>query len=367
MKRLLFARGVFAIVGVMTVVVFFNRADATLYSQTNLVSDVPGLAKVLDANLVNPWGIAYGGTGPLWVANNHTGTATLYDGNTGAAQGLVVTIPGGAPTGEVYNAGSGFNSDRFIFAGEDGTIAGWRGALGTTAETLVLGSPDHIYKGLAIATVGVNDYIYAADFHGGKVDVYPGTGGAPSLPGTFTDPALPAGYAPFGIQNIGGQIYVAYAVQDATQHDEVAGPGAGIVDIYTTSGVFVKRLISNGGVLNAPWGMTVAPAGFGDFSGDLLVGNFGDGLINAFDAAGAPLGVLRDGLGNPIVNEGLWGLTFGNGGTGGPADALFITVGVDDENHGLLARIRAIPEPLTTVLLMLAGAAGGLRATARRR
>jgi len=331
------------------------QADgANSFTQTNLVSDIPGMAKTPDPNLVNPWGVSFSPTSPFWISDNGTGLATLYNG-AGDIIPLVVAVPppGSAPTGQVFNSSSSFNGDLFIFATEGGTITGWRGALGTTAETLSPGTGG-VYKGLAIATTPNGTYLYATDFHNNSINVFPGTG-APSLSGTFTDPNLPAGYAPFNIQTIGGKLYVTYAVQDAAKHDDVSGPGHGIVDVFDLQGNFLQRLISNG-PLNSPWGMAIAPTGFGSFGNDLLVGNFGDGTINAFDpSTGNFLGQLDGANGMPLVNLGLWDLTFGNGGSGGSKSDLFFTAGIPGdgmvEDHGLFGSIVPTPEPGTFALL----------------
>jgi uncharacterized protein (TIGR03118 family) len=327
---------------------------ANSFTQTNLVSDIPGMAKTTDPNLVNPWGVSFSSGSPFWISDNGTGLATLYNGAGGIIP-LVVTVPppGSAPTGQVFNSSSSFNGDLFIFATEGGTITGWRGALGTTAETLSPGTGG-VYKGLAIATTPNGTYLYATDFHNNSITVFPGTG-APSLPGNFTDPSLPAGYAPFNIQIIGGKLYVTYAVQDAAKHDDVSGPGHGIVDVFDLQGNFLQRLISNG-PLNSPWGMAIAPTGFGNFGNDLLVGNFGDGTINAFDpSTGNFLGQLDGANGMPLINLGLWDLTVGNGGNGGSKSALYFTAGIPGdgmvEDHGLFGRIAPTPEPGTSALL----------------
>jgi uncharacterized protein (TIGR03118 family) len=329
------------------------------FSQTNLVSDIPGLAKTTDPDLVNPWGVSFGPTSPFWVSDNGTGLATLYDG-AGNKLGLVVTIPNGGlsahPTGQVFNSTSAFNNDRFIFATEDGTIAGWRGALGTTAEILAPNSVDAVYKGLAIVTIGFNSYLYATDFHNNRITVLPSSG-APPLTGNFTDPSLPAGYAPFNIQNIDGKLYVTYAVQDGAKHDDVSGSGHGIVDVFDTNGNFLGRLVT-GGKLNSPWGMAVAPMGFGGFGGDLLIGNFGDGIINAYNpSTGSWIAQLDGTDGKPIVNLGLWDLTFGNGGSGGSTSDLYFTAGIPGdgmvEDHGLFGSIMPTPEPSSLLLVGL--------------
>jgi uncharacterized protein (TIGR03118 family) len=349
------------------------RADgiSNNFTQTNLVSDIPGLAKTTDPDLINPWGVAFSAASPFWVSDNGTGKSTLYNGD-GVKQGLVVTIPGtggdpGAPTGMVFNSSTNFNSDLFIFAGENGTITGWRGALGTTAEPLVNSTGiGAVYKGLAIGTTAQGTYLYAADFHNNQITTIPGTG-APALTGAFTDSNLPAGYAPFNIQNINGKLYVTYALQDAARHDDVSGAGHGIVDVFDLNGNLLQRLIT-GGSLNSPWGMAIAPAGFGSFGSDLLVGNFGDGTINAFDPhTGNLLGQLDGSSGLPIVNLGLWDLTFGNGGKGGSASDLYFTAGFAAEDHGLLGSIAPTPAPEPGALALLASGFLALFAYQRRR
>ncbi len=320
---------------------------ATGYIQINLVSDIPLVAAHTDSNLVNPWGMASSATSPIWVSDNRTGVATLYNGS-GIALGLVVSIPKpgggaspGAPTGIVFNSTSDFSSDRFIFATEDGTIAGWSG--GTTASLEVDDSGSGaVYKGIALGNNGTANFLYATDFHNGAISVFDKNFTPVTLSGSFTDPNLPAGFAPFGIQNIGGILIVTYAKQDAAKHDDVPGAGNGYVDEFDMNGNFLKRLIS-AGVLNSPWGLAKAPAGFGDLSGDLLVGNFGDGRINTFDpSTGAFLDTLNDSLGNPIVVQGLWGLLFGNGGNGGAQTECFFSAGIPGsgsvEDHGLFGK-----------------------------
>ena len=337
-------------------------AHAT-YIQTNLVTDDGVGNTTADPNLINPWGMAASATSPIWVSDNGTGLASLYNG-AGDTQALVVTVPhalGGnapsTPTGQVFNGGSEFNGDRFIFATADGTISGWRGALGTNAELLVDNSPSGAgYKGLAIADIAGDTYLYAADFSGGKIDVMKGAG-APGITGNFTDPNLPSGYAPFNIQYIGGNLVVTYAKQDATGMDDIAGPGNGFVDVFDTNGNLIKRLVS-GGALNSPWGVALAPIDFGQFSNALLVGNSGDGIINAYDfLTGNLLGSLDDITNNPITIDGLRALSFGNGGNGGLTNELFFTAGPNDGANGLLGKITSdsmsgsVPEPATLGLL----------------
>jgi uncharacterized protein (TIGR03118 family) len=266
-------------------------ADAvTLYEQHNLVSDISGVADYLDSNLVNPWGIASSSTSLFWISDNQTGVSTIYNGS-GQPNALIVTIPPpsgvtspSSPTGVVFNGSSDFSGARFIFATEDGTIAGWSSSSGTVAPLQVDNSGlGAVYTGLAIGSNISGNFLYAANFSTGTIDVYDTNYNQAFLAGSFTDPALPAGYAPFNIQNIGGKLYVTYALQDTSKQDAVAGAGNGIVDVYDTNGIFLQRLVSQGGYLNAPWGLSLAPAMFGDFSNDLLIGNFGDGSINAFD------------------------------------------------------------------------------------
>jgi uncharacterized protein (TIGR03118 family) len=265
-------------------------------------------------------------------------------------------------TGQVFNgSGSAFNGDSFLFVSEDGTISGWRGALGSSAETLLAGSSANVYKGTALATIGANTYLYAANFRRGTIDVTKGSGGAPSLTGTFTDPGLPAGYAPFNIENIGGSLYVTYAVQDGTQQDDVAGAGHGIVNVFDLQGNLVRRVVT-GGPLNSPWGMALAPSSFGEFAGDLLVGNSGDGRINVFDIVTSSfLGVLEDINGKAIAIDGLWGLTPGYGGSGGSDQSIYFSAGPGNETHGLfgvlVAAPSSVPEPGTLALLGIATAA----------
>lgn len=334
-----------------------RRADAQVrFHQTNLVSDVPGLALHLDADLVNPWGISSSASGFFWVSDAGTGRSTLYNG-AGDKQPLVVTIPfpgGGqaSPTGQVFaNVGafqlSNGGNAVFLFATEEGTIAGWNGAAGTSAITMVDNSVFASYTGLALSGSGTAARLYAADFAAGTIGVFNDTFGS-ILGGGFADPTLPAGYSPFNVQNVGGTLYVAYAQLDPITHEEVTGPGLGIVNAFDLNGNYLRRVVGPGGVLDAPWGFALAPAGFGDLGGALLVGNFGDGQINAFDPlTGAFRGTLLDQLGAPLANEGLWGLKFGNGGNGGTAGVLYFAAGIDDEAHGLFGAISAVPEPGT--------------------
>ena len=335
------------------------HSEGHLYKQHNLVSDGFVSADHNDINMVNAWGVSFNPTGPVWVANNGTGTSTLYDGN-GNPLSLIVQIPspanpngGGTPTGIVFNGTTDFvvsknsvsGASRFIFATEDGEIAGWAPNVDPTHAVPVVdnsASTGAVYKGLAIIAGGSDSMLYAADFHNKRIDVFDKTFAKKVLPvGAFVDPMLPGGYAPFGLQAINGEIYVSYAKrnQNPNINDEVQGQGFGYVDAFDPNGLFIKR-VASAGKLNAPWGIALAPAGFGRFSGRLLVGNFGDGRINAFDlATGEFVGQLKAANGVPIQIDGLWGLAFGNGFAGQPVNTLFFAAGPGDEAHGLYGRI----------------------------
>jgi uncharacterized protein (TIGR03118 family) len=328
------------------------------YVQHNLVSDIRGRADHLDPKLVNPWGISFNPTGPFWISDNGTGVTTVYDGQGRPApmrNPLTVTIPPplgvtppSAPTGQVFNGTGGFPLTPglpalFIFATEDGTISGWNpGANSTQAIRKVdRASFGAVYKGLAIAPSPAGVHIYAANFRAGTIDVFDTNFNPVTLAGIFFDPTIPAGFAPFNIQNIDGQLFVTYAKQDGARKDDVAGPGNGYVNVFDTNGVFVRRFAS-AGTLNSPWGVVRARAGFGAFSNHLLIGNFGDGKINAFEpASGVFRGQLQDGKRKAIQIDGLWALVFGNGGMGGDTDKLYFTAGIEDEKHGLFGQIRA--------------------------
>jgi uncharacterized protein (TIGR03118 family) len=316
---------------------------ANVYKKRNLVSDIDGVARITDPNLVNPWGLAFGPTTPAWVSDNGTDVSTLYSGGVRKSipvtLPLVVGIPDGAPTGLVFNGTGGFKVNgapaRFIFDSEAGTITAWNAG---TAAVTVATTPGAIYKGLAIASKGSATMLYAANFHAATIDVFNDSFAPVTVPGGFADPNLPPGYAPFNVQEIAGRLVVAYAKQDADAEDEIAGPGLGYVDVFDTGGHLLRRLISQG-ALNAPWGLAVAPRQFGPFSGDLLVGNFGDGAINAYDPrTGDFRGTLQNKDGNQIKINGLWALRFGNG-VIGTAHTLLFTAGIADEAHGLFGEI----------------------------
>jgi uncharacterized protein (TIGR03118 family) len=346
-----------------------NTANG-FYQQTNLVSDLPNIAKFQDPNLVNPWGLSHGPTTPWWVSDNGTGVATLYNGGGQAfpvGSPLVVTIPPpkdspagttAAPTGNVFNGTSGFvvtegmvsGPSLFIFATEDGTISGWNRNVDVTHAILEVDrstvGAGAVYKGLAIGSIGSGTFIYATNFRFGTVEMFDSSF---NLVGSFTDPKLANTcplpnqcYAPFGIQNIGGNLYVTFALQDAEHHDDVAGPAHGFVDVFDTSGNLIRQLVLHGR-LNSPWGLTLAPADFGRFSNDLLVGNFGDGRINAIDPkSGDFLGQLRDQANRPITIDDLWALGFGNDANAGLHNELFFTAGINDEADGLFGKIAAV-------------------------
>lgn len=335
------------------------------YSATSLVEDLAGgAAGTTDPDLVNPWGIAFGPTSVVWVANNHGETSTLYDGN-GRPSTLIVQLPSGADaasfdaTGIVFNGTADFlvsGADRtgpavFIFDGEGGSIAGWSPDVALTqAITMYTASDGAVYKGLTLANNGNGNFLYATDFANGKIDVFDATFAKQAPTATsfaFNDPALPDGYAPFGIQAIkngaGGatQLYVSYAKRDENEPDDDApGPGLGIVNVFDTNGNLLEHLIGEGGKLNAPWGIALAPADFGTLSNALLVGNFGDGTIHGYDpSSGQYLGAVTDAAGTPFAVPGLWGIAFGNDALNQPHATLFFAAGTNDEANGRYGRI----------------------------
>jgi uncharacterized protein (TIGR03118 family) len=329
-----------------------DMPDGTRFRVRNLVSDNrnanPALHK--DAHLVNAWGLAFGQGTAAWVADNGTGVSTVYDGNGNALppmHPLVVTIPGGAPTGLVANPTDLFKVGKggtrgvslFLFSSEAGKISGWSPAVDPTSAVVGFSASNTIYKGLALARAGGTAFLYATDFHDAKIDVFDGAFNLVHPPGGFVDPNIPSGFAPFGIRNLGGNLYVTFAKQDADRVDDVHGPHLGFVDVFDPTGHLLHRLVSRG-LLNAPWGLAVAPASFGHFGRALLVGNFGDGTINAYSpTSGEFRGTLRKVNRSKIVIDGLWGLSFGNGVDAQPTGTLFFTAGPNDEAHGLFGRI----------------------------
>lgn len=326
------------------------------FAQTNLVSNVPGLAKTTDPNLTNPWGVAFGATSPFWISNQGSGTSTLYDG-AGNIVPLVVNIPPGTPpatgpTGQVFNGTTDFvlpngKASAFIFDTLNGTLAGWNGSAGTNAVQ-VSSTPGALYTGLALASSGGSNFLYAADATG-QIRVFNSTFQQISLPGHFTDPNAQAGFVPFNIQLIGSSLYVTYA-QLTPQGEGLPG---GYIDVFNTDGTFVQRL-ATGGPLNAPWGVTLAPSTFGSFGNDLLVGNFGNGEILAYSQSGTFLGTLNGVNGQPIVNDNLWALEFRAGGTNNDPNALYFTAGIGGEQNGLFGDLTvATPEPTLAAPVVL--------------
>jgi uncharacterized protein (TIGR03118 family) len=333
----------------MTLALVSLPAAAQKATPTNLTSDIPDVGAFTDANLVNPWGMVAAPGGPWWISDNGSGLSTLYNGS-GKPEALVVTIPSatgsgpGSPDGIVFNSTSDFQiggeSATFLYSTEDGTISGWTG--GTSATIAVNNNPAAVYKGLALGSANSANYLYAANFRNGTVDVFDKNYAPFSFgSGTFVDPDIPSGFAPFNVVNMGNsQLAVTYAKQDAAKHDEVFGPGFGYVTIFSTSGTLVSRL-PHTPYLNAPWAVVMAPAsGFGGFSGDILVGQFGSGVIAAYTPAGAFVGLLFNPAILQLQIDGLWGLGFGNGAMGsGPTTTLYFTAGPYGENHGILGSI----------------------------
>jgi len=336
------AKTILLVVAAASFIAAAARADS--YSWENLQSDIAGVAEHVDPNLANPWGMAASSGGTIWVSDNGTGVSTLYQ-QSGAANSLVVTIPtamqnreGGNPTGVVFNSTPFFkvtsngNSQpsRFIFVSEDGSISGWSPQLDQTHAIIAVdngtnnGSKSAIYKGVTLGVANGHNFLYAANFHTGRVETYDENFHSVN-PHGFADPTLPAGYAPFGIRNINGQIYVTYALQDAKKRDDVPGAGHGFVNVFDTGGNFVRRLISNGN-LNSPWGLALV-------EGELWVGNFGDGKINNYDpTTGAFLETISRADGTPLAFEGLWDLL--------PLEkGVYFTAGIADEEHGLFGVI----------------------------
>jgi len=337
---------------------------ATVYFQTNLASDIPGLAANTDANLKNPWGMSFNATSPFWVSNQGSNNSTLFNG-AGVRQALTVSTPFG-PTGQVFNSAGAGNfllpagtgptpaAATFIFDTLSGSIAGWNAAQGNpagVAATMFQATDGAVFTGLAIA----NNVLYAADFANARIDVFNNAFTPTTVPGGFVDASVPAGYRPYNIQAIGGSLYVEYAKADPITGRAATTPNTGIVNVFSFNGVLQQRLATDTH-LNSPWGVTQAPAGFGDFGGDILVGNFGDGTISAFD----PLTLLFEGTinglsGSPIVNSGLWAINFRAPGSGFDPNTLFLNAGINGEANGLFAEIQQAPEPGTFLMLTLAG------------
>jgi uncharacterized protein (TIGR03118 family) len=351
-------------------------APGSAYRQTNFISDIPGLAPVLDPLLVNPWGLTFRGTSPFWIVNNGTSTTQLVKGDVSGAPVTLnptptpqptppvpqtVNIPGGLPTGTVGNSTSDFQitppgggtpaAANFIFDSITGNITAWNGASGSTAQNVV-SNPGHTYTGLAIGSNPGGNRLYAADFANNHIDVFNGTFTATTVTGGFIDATIPAGFAPFNIQNLGGSLYVTYAKVGTGGHD-APGVGNGFVRKFNTDGMRDPTFAINNGALNSPWGLTIAPASFGIFGGKLLVGNFGEGnpSIHAYDpTTGAFLGTLQDESGNGIVIDELWSLQFGNGGSGGDTNTLYFTSGLGEEEHGLFGKLTPTTATATSLI-----------------
>jgi uncharacterized protein (TIGR03118 family) len=337
-------------------VTFVMPLHAQHYVRTDLVADLPNHAEKADAHLVNAWGLSRSSTSPWWVSNNGTGTSTLYDGS-GTAATLVVTVPG-SPTGTIYNGSADFllgpgQPARFLFASEDGTISGWNSAASPGSAMVKVTTPGAIYKGLAMATVGGKNYLYATDFHNGRIDVFDASfqkvssdddnGGEDDL---FRFRGNLRGFAAFGIQNIGGNLFITFAKQDNDKEDDVHGAGLGFVAAFSPQGRLL-RSFEHVDALNAPWGLALAPGDFGSFSHHLLVGQFGSGEILAYNIeTGRFAGKLLAADGKPITIDGLWGLGFGNGGNAGAFNSLYFAAGPGDEKSGLFGVLKPVATDL---------------------
>ncbi|HZQ93965.1 MAG TPA: TIGR03118 family protein [Candidatus Sulfotelmatobacter sp.] len=326
----------------------YTRTDLTTNSSS--VSAAPNV----DPNLVNAWGLSRATASPWWISDNGTGVSTLYDG-TGAPRPLVVTIPPplnqqgtAAPTGTVHNYTTSFELAPgvpavFLFATEDGTISGWNPAVNPTAAVVKVNRPKHaIYKGLAVATTDDGPRLYASNFKMGTVEVYDGNFHRRHAEERFRDSSLPPHFVPFGIQNVGGNIVVTFAHRNPGSKDEDHGPGLGYVRVFDTEGHLLLRL-QHGTFLNAPWGIAMAPGDFGPFSHRLLIGNFGDGTIAAFNAlSGRFEGNMLDSSGAALAIDGLWALSFaGSDAINGSPTDLYFTAGPNDENDGIFGKLTA--------------------------
>lgn len=333
---------------------------ADSYVQTNLVSDIQGLAPTTDTDLKNPWGLSFSATSPFWVSNQMSDTSTLYNG-AGVKSALTVSVP--SPTGTVYTGGSGFTAPgasapaSFVFDTLGGTIYAWN--TGSTAQ-LAATATGAVYTGLALDNVGSSNYLYAANIAGNSIDVYNASFAKVSLAGSFKDPNLASGYSAYNVQTINGLLYVEY------YNPNLPGAGNGVVSIFDANGNFVKE-VASGGQLNIPWGVVIAPAGFGAFANDLLVGNFGNGEINAYDpSTGVWLGTLEDSTGKPIVNSGLWALATRTG-TGFDTNGVYFDAGINRQADGLFGVLDvATPEPFSVGLSALGFVGVGLYSLRRR-
>jgi len=349
------SRVLHAILFCLLVTLTSTLAVAQHFTRTNLTTNRSAVAPAapnIDPNLVNAWGLSRSSRSPWWISDNGTGLATLYDG-TGAAQSLVVTIPAPGNNGTSAPTGTAFNYDGqrfpvapgkpaiFLFATEDGTISGWTPQVNLTSAVIKVNRAGKaVYKGLALASVPGGTFMYATNFQTAAVDVFNGFFNPVTLPaGAFQDSQVPAGYSPFNIQNVGGNLVVTFAKKEATGKDEEHGPGLGYVSVFDTNGKLLLRL-QHGNFLNAPWGITLAPNDFGVFAHQYLIGNFGDGRIHAFNAlTGAFTGTLLNTAGVPITIDGLWALGFGNNVNAGSATELFFTAGPNAESDGLFGKL----------------------------
>ncbi len=344
-----------AALSLLTIALLSLPTLAQTYAATILTSDIANISANTDANLGNPWGLVASSGGPWWVSDNATGLSTLYDGS-GVTQGLVVTIPSwtgsgtGSPSGIAFNSSNDFqltpgNPAAFLFVSEDGTVQGWNHSVNPTQSVIAVNNfGSAVYKGMALASAGGANYLYATNFFAGTVDVFDTNFAAHSF-GTnaFVDSTIPSGFAPFNIQLIGSNLVVTYAKQDAAKHDDIAGPGNGYVDIFDTEGNLLSRL-PHLVQMNSPWAIVQAPASFGAFSNDLLIGNFGSGAILAFNPSnGNFIGTMLDESKLPMRIDKLWALEFGNGGSAGPTTTLFYTAGTFDETYGEFGTILPTP------------------------
>jgi len=335
-----------AVLSILTIALLSLPAVAQTYTATILTSDLANISADTDSNLSNPWGLVASSSGPWWVSDNNTGLSTLYNGS-GLPQSLVVTIPSGTGSGTGVPSGIAFNSSNdfqlspgnpatFLFVSEDGTVQGWNHSVNPTESVIEVNNfGAAVYKGIALASAGGVNYIYATNFFAGTVDVFDSSFAPHSFgANAFVDSTIPSGFAPFNIQLVGGKLIVTYAKQDAAKHDDVAGPGNGYVDVFDTEGNLLSRL-PHLIQMNSPWAIVQAPANFGALSNDLLIGNFGSGSIMAFNPdKGDFIGLMLDESKLPMRIDSLWALQFGNGGSAGPANTLFYTAGTFDETYG---------------------------------
>lgn len=347
-------------VGALAVLLGLNSCKSTTtattpssaYKETDLVADIAGLnAPIIDPTFKNGWGISVGSTGNFWLSSNHGGVTTIYD-STGATKLAAITIPSrngtdaGSPTGVIFNSSTDFKGYLFIYSSEDGVISGWQVSSGFKSAAKLATDPsvDAVYKGIAMATNGASNNLYVADFKENKIVIYDKNFAPTTVSGNFTEtglPAIPSDFGPFGIQNVGGLLYVTYAKHKPAPDngDDLSGLGNGYVSVFNPDGTFVKRFASNG-TLNSPWGITTAPATFGDFKNAILISNFGDGTINGYDAtSGNYIGQLKDASGNVIHIDGLWGLMFTTAIHTDP-NALYFTAGPGGENHGVFGYLK---------------------------